>query len=144
MYKFIEKLLHIYFIISRPLTLGARAIIHDKSTNSIYLIKHRYQQGWSLPGGGVEVGASGLFALQRDMEEEKRMTPVTPILKSLYYKNSVSKRDHVLVFLVNDWTSKTNFKLNKNEISDGKWFDIDNLLKDITKDSLDHINEFLY
>jgi len=69
---------------------------------------------------------------------------VTSILKSLYYKKSVSKIDHVLVFLANDWISKINFKLNKNEISGGKWLDIDNLLKDITKDSLDHINEFLY
>ena len=144
MYKFIEKLLHIYFIVSRPLTLGARAIIHDTSRNSIYLIKHTYQLGWSLPGGGVEVGESGFCALQREMEEETGMTPVAPILKSLYYNNSVSKRDHVLVFLVNDWTLKANFKVNKNEISDGKWFDIYNLPKDITKDSLDHIYEFLY
>ena len=97
-----------------------------------------------MPGGGVEVGESGLLALQREMEEETGMTSVTPTLKSLYYNKSVSKRDHVLVFLVNDWTSKVNFKANTKEISDGKWFDVDNLPKDITQDSLEHINEFLY
>ena len=48
------------------------------------------------------------------------------------------------MFLVNDWALKANFKVNKHEILNGKWFDIDNLPKDITKDSLDHINELLY
>ena len=43
-----------------------------------------------------------------------------------------------------DWALKANFKVNKHEILNGKWFDIDNLPKDITKDSLDHINELLY
>jgi len=68
--KLIRKVLHISFLVTRPLTLGARALICDKSSNAIYLIKHTYQKGWSLPGGGVEVGESGLLALQRELEEE--------------------------------------------------------------------------
>ena len=84
----IRKVLHMYFLFTRPLTLGARALIYDKSSNAIYLIKHTYQQGWSLPEDGVKIGANELFALQRDLEEEKWMTPVTPILKSLYYSYS--------------------------------------------------------
>ena len=143
MYKFIRKLLHIGFLIVRPLTLGARAIMYDKGTNSIYLIKHTYQAGWSLPGGGVEVGQSGVLALQREVEEETGMTPVTPILKSIYHNETVSNRYHVLVFLVNDWILNDSLKVNSREISDGKWFDVDSLPADVTLDSLKHINEFL-
>jgi 8-oxo-dGTP pyrophosphatase MutT (NUDIX family) len=139
----ISKVLHICFLVTRPLTLGARALIYDKSSNAIYLIKHTYQKGWSLPGGGVEVGESGLMALHRELEEEAGIIPVDPILKSLYYNSSVSKRDHVLVFLVDNWTLKANFTANTKEISDGKWFDLDKLPKDITKDTLFQIKEFL-
>lgn len=139
----LSKVLHIFFLFTRPLTLGARALIYDKGSNSIYLIKHTYQKGWSLPGGGVEVGESGLLALHRELEEEAGILPVDPILKSLYYNRSVSKRDHVLVFLVDNWTLKSNFIANTKEISDGKWFDLDKLPKDITKETLFLIKEFL-
>lgn len=139
----IRKVLHMYFLVTRPLTLGARALIYDKSSKAIYLIKHTYQKGWSLPGGGVEVGESGLMALHRELEEETGIIPVDPILKSLYYNDLVSKRDHVLVFLVDKWVLKANFIVDSKEISDGKWFDLDKLPKDITKDTLFQIKEFL-
>ena len=136
-------MLHLCFLVTRPLTLGARALIYDESSNAIYLIKHTYQKGWAMPGGGVEVGESGVMALQREIEEETGIIPVDPILKSLYYNNSVSKRDHVLVFLVDNWTLSANFKVNSKEISDGKWFNLDKLPKDVTEDTLHHIKEFL-
>ena len=79
----------------------------------------------------------------REIEEETGIIPVDPILKSLYYNNSVSKRDHVLVFLVDNWTLSANFKVNSKEISDGKWFNLDKLPKDVTEDTLHHIKEFL-
>lgn len=141
--KLIRKMLHLCFLVTRPLTLGARALIYDESSNAIYLIKHTYQKGWAMPGGGVEVGESGVMALQREIEEETGIIPVDPILKSLYYNNSVSKRDHVLVFLVDNWTLSANFKVNSKEISDGKWFELDKLPKDVTEDTLHHIKEFL-
>ena len=50
------RLFHLYFLIRRPLTLGVRAVIHDREANAILLIRHTYVPGWQLPGGGVEVG----------------------------------------------------------------------------------------
>jgi len=96
-----------------------------------------------LPGGGVEVGESCLRALQRELEEEAGMIPIDPILKSIYYNSVVSKRDHVLLFLVDNWALKANFTANRKEISDGKWFDLDKLPKDVAKDTLCQIKEFL-
>ena len=136
-------MLHIWFLFTRPLTLGARALIYDKSSNAIYLIKHTYQKGWSLPGGGIQVGESGLMALKRELEEEAGVIPVDPILKSLYFNRLISKRDHVLLFLVDNWILKANFKANNNEILDGKWFDLDTLPKDMTKDTIYQIKECL-
>ena len=139
----IRKVLHLLFLVTRPLTLGARGLVYDKSANAIYLIKHTYQKGWSLPGGGVEVGESGLTALQRELEEETGIVAVDPTLKSVYHNISVSKRDHVLVFLVDNWIFKSDFTVNIKEISDGKWFDLDKLPKDVTKSTLCQIEEFL-
>ena len=50
------RLFHTYFLIRRPMTLGARAVIHDRAGGSVFLIRHTYVPGWQLPGGGVESG----------------------------------------------------------------------------------------
>ena len=44
---------------------------------------------------------------------------------------------------MDNWTLKANFTANTKEISDGEWFDLDKLPKDITKDKLFQIKEFL-
>ncbi|MCC7347251.1 MAG: NUDIX domain-containing protein, partial [Variibacter sp.] len=56
---------------------------------------------WHLPGGGVETGETFLSALARELEEEGniRLT-APPHLHGLFYNPSVSRRDHVAVYVV--------------------------------------------
>jgi FlaA1/EpsC-like NDP-sugar epimerase/ADP-ribose pyrophosphatase YjhB (NUDIX family) len=99
----LSKLLHGYFLLRRPMTLGVRAIVVNKQ-DEILLVRHRYEPGWQLPGGGVENGESALEALYRELLEEGgvKMRGSGQFLGSFFNAN-VSRRDHVLVYLVREF-----------------------------------------
>jgi FlaA1/EpsC-like NDP-sugar epimerase/8-oxo-dGTP pyrophosphatase MutT (NUDIX family) len=99
----LSKLLHGYFLLRRPMTLGVRAIVVNKQ-DEILLIRHRYEPGWQLPGGGVENGESALEALYRELLEEGgvKMRGSGQFLGS-FFNADVSRRDHVLVYLVREF-----------------------------------------
>ena len=67
--KFLFRLLHLWFWLSRGLTLGVRGAVFDEA-GRVFLIRHTYVKGWHLPGGGVEVGETALDALARELREE--------------------------------------------------------------------------
>ena len=49
------RLFHTWFLLTRPMTLGVRALAFD-AEGRILLVRHTYIRGWHLPGGGVESG----------------------------------------------------------------------------------------
>jgi 8-oxo-dGTP pyrophosphatase MutT (NUDIX family) len=99
----LSKLLHGYFLLRRPMTLGVRAIVVNDQ-DEILLVRHRYEPGWQLPGGGVENGESALEALRRELMEEAgvKMRGSGEFLGS-FFNADVSRRDHVLVYLVREF-----------------------------------------
>ena len=126
--------IHKYFLLSRPLTMGARCVIMN-ADDEIFLIEHTYISGWHLPGGGVSVGESAEIAIKREVTEETILDLTgLPQLVGIYHCNSITKRDHVVVFL-----SKT-FETNRSqiesfEIKAGRFFSINSLPPDIDSDS---------
>ena len=65
----------------------------------------RYIPGWHLPGGGVEVGESFGEALRRELAEEGRIEVLgEPVLHGLFFNSHVSRRDHVAVYVVGDFS----------------------------------------
>lgn len=96
----LRRTLHLYWRLSRGLTLGVRAAVID-ADERVFLIRHTYAPGWHLPGGGVEVGETPLDALGRELDEEARIRPTgDPLLHGTFFNSSVSNRDHVLVYVV--------------------------------------------
>jgi ADP-ribose pyrophosphatase YjhB (NUDIX family) len=85
------------------MTLGVRAIVVN-TQDEILLVRHRYEPGWQLPGGGVENGESALDALHRELLEEAGVKMLSPgqFLGS-FFNADVSRRDHVLVYLVREF-----------------------------------------
>ena len=88
----------------RPMTLGVRGVVVD-GRSRVLLVKHGYVPGWHFPGGGVEVGESCAQALARELEEEARvLVNGPPILHGLFLNAESSRRDHVAVYLVREFS----------------------------------------
>ncbi|MGP0092825.1 MAG: NUDIX domain-containing protein [Xanthobacteraceae bacterium] len=96
----IRRVLHLYWRLSRGMTLGVRAVVVD-DVGRVFLVKHSYVAGWHLPGGGVEPDETALVALARELREEGNIEVTSvPQLHAVYFNEHVSRRDHVILFVV--------------------------------------------
>ena len=138
---FRARLFHLYFLLRRPMTLGVRGLIHDRASNSVFLIRHTYVPGWQLPGGGVEVGETLAEALTRELAEEGNIAlTAPPLLKSMHFNRRSSNRDHVGFYLIEAF-SQTAPKQPDHEIAEAGFFPLDRLPQDTTPATLRRITE---
>lgn len=122
-----HRLFHLYFVLRRPVTFGVRGLVHDRRRNEVLLIRHTYVPGWQFPGGGVETGETALAALGRELREEANVAlTAQPVLKSLHFNRSASRRDHVALYLVEDFVLGAP-KLPGREIAEAAFFPLDRL-----------------
>ena len=116
---FIRPAMHFYWRLSRPATLGARAMVID-AQGRVFLIKHSYVDGWHLPGGGVETGETLLEALTRELVEEGNiLMTAPPVLHGVFFNKRVSRRDHVALFIVRDFRHDSAPQPNREIIAHG-------------------------
>ncbi len=102
----IRRVLHFYWRFSRPATLGVRGLVIDGS-GRVFLVKHSYVAGWHLPGGGVETGETMLEALTRELAEEGNIKLAgQPVLHGMFFNKRASRRDHVALFIVRDFSQE--------------------------------------
>lgn len=121
------RLLHLYFVLTRPMTLGVRGLVHDRAAGTVFLIRHTYVPGWHLPGGGVEKGETMLEALRRELAEEGNIELAgPPLLRTIHHNRQASPRDHVALYLVEDFR-QTQPKLPDREIAEAGFFRLDAL-----------------
>ena len=135
------RLFHLWFLLRRPITFGVRAVIHDKASASVFLIRHTYLPGWQLPGGGVEVGETALQALARELAEEGNIDIVAPpVLKSVHLNRHASRRDHVAVYLVEGFRQDAP-KRPDMEIAEAGFFRLDALPEATTRGTRRRLDE---
>jgi ADP-ribose pyrophosphatase YjhB (NUDIX family) len=122
----VGRLLHLYWRVSRGLTLGVRAAAID-CDDRVFLIRHTYANGWHLPGGGVEAGETAGDALRRELLEEARLELAgPPRLHGIFFNTGMSRRDHVLVYVVREF-SVVEPKRPDREIAEAGFFPLDAL-----------------
>jgi ADP-ribose pyrophosphatase YjhB (NUDIX family) len=127
-----HRLFHLLFLLTRPMTLGVRAIVHDREAGSVLLVRHTYVSGWQLPGGGIEPGETAEAALAREVEEEGNVVVNgRPILAGFHYNRHASRRDHVAVYVVTDFTLRGP-KAADREIAEAGFFRLDSLPTETT------------
>jgi len=115
------RLFHLSFLVSRPMTLGVRAIVID-AQDRVLLVRHTYVPGWHLPGGGVERGETLLASLARELAEEGNiLIEEEPRLQGIFFNNAASPRDHVAVYVVRRFR-QTSPRVPDREIAEARFF----------------------
>lgn len=129
--RFLVRVLHVYFALSRGMTLGVRAACFD-GAGRIFLVRHTYVPGWHLPGGGVERGETAMDALIKEMREEGNLEAISaPVLFHVYFNARISGRDHVLLYRVD--VRQTAERPADREIAEAGFFPLDALPEGTTE-----------
>ncbi|MCF1492340.1 NUDIX domain-containing protein [Agrobacterium vitis] len=128
--KCVVRLLHVYFAITRGMTLGVRAACFDED-GRIFLVRHTYLPGWYMPGGGVERGETANQALEKELREEGNLVmTASPVLLQSYLNRTASRRDHVLFYRT--LVRQTAPRLPDREIAESGFFPLDALPEGIS------------
>ena len=138
----LRRVFHLYWRFARGMTLGVRAVVLD-GDDRVFLVKHSYVSGWHLPGGGVEVGETFREALARELAEEGRIELAgEPLLHGLFFNSHVSRRDHVAVYVVRQFSQDRLPEANHEIIACG-FFDAAELPEQTTQGTRLRIAEVL-
>ena len=85
-----------------PVTVGVRLLAVENG--KVLLVRHTYQDGWYLPGGGVLAGESLPDAIRREAAEEAGAVLHELKLFGVYSSFFEGKSDHIVVYVCEDFT----------------------------------------
>lgn len=133
------RLFHLYFRMTRGMTLGVRAACFD-GEGRVFLVRHTYVPGWYLPGGGVERDETAQEALLKELREEGNLEPIgEPQLTHVFLNRNATRRDHVILYRVQ--VRQTAPRLPDREIAQSGFFSLDALPDGVTQATLDRLAE---
>jgi 8-oxo-dGTP pyrophosphatase MutT (NUDIX family) len=137
-----SRLFHLFFVATRPMTLGVRAAVFDPH-GRVFLVRHTYVPGWHFPGGGVKRGETALDALARELLEEGNIAmQEEPRLHGLFFNQGVSPRDHVALYVLRRFAQSAPREPN-HEIAETGFFARDSLPEGATRATRARLAEIL-
>jgi 8-oxo-dGTP pyrophosphatase MutT (NUDIX family) len=140
--RLLRPLLQRYFLLTRAMTLGVRAVVLD-GQGRVFLVRHTYVTGWFLPGGGVELGETVEEALHKELAEEGNIVLEGPAqLHGVFYNRGVSSRNHIVVYVVRSFR-QTAPRGPDFELSETGFFPLDALPDGVTQGTKVRLDEVL-
>jgi 8-oxo-dGTP pyrophosphatase MutT (NUDIX family) len=137
--RILTRVLHVYFGMSRGMTMGVRAACFD-AEGRVFLVRHTYLPGWYLPGGGIERGETTAMALEKELREEGNLVLTEPPeLFQIYFNNLATSRDHVVLYRAR--VTQTGLRKPDHEIAESGFFDPENLPEGTTPATLRRLSE---
>jgi 8-oxo-dGTP diphosphatase len=125
-YKIVYRFLKVYWFILRPETQGVTCLI--LSGDEVLLVRHTYgRSSWTLSGGGLKKNESKEEAVKREVKEELGLR-ITPEYLGEFTHSSEHKIDTVFCFVAR--VEKKEPEIDRREIREAKWWNINNLPKD--------------
>ncbi len=141
-FKIIYVILHLYWIIFRPISLGARCLVFDKK-KKILLVQHNGSNQWYLPGGGLKRKETFHEASIRELEEETGIKISVDHLDifGCYTSFYQGKRDYITVFKA---TVDSQIYQEKKclEIKSSKFFYINKVPENTSPGTMRRIREY--
>lgn len=147
MFKLAQEIRKKYWCLFSIKTKGVRVILIKD--NKILLLQHRYNDLWVLPGGQLSKDENVYIGGKREVAEETPYVIDSFSCNLGIYKNRNSgKNDEVTVLVSKNFRVNNNKKLKDRlisfiEIKEIKWFDFDNLSKNVSSATRRRISEYL-
>ena len=112
----------IYQFIVRPINVGVRTmLIRDEK---VLLVRHVYQDGWFMPGGGMKRNETLEEAARRECREEVGVEMQKLELFGIFFNYAEWKSDHIVLFLSEEFTM---IDKKDSEIAEKRFFALDHL-----------------
>jgi len=127
-----------YWWLFKPVTFGVKVMLIRDET--VLLVKHSYEGGWHLPGGGVKRGETVTTAVHREAREELGVTLNAVSLFGVYSNLKQSRSDHIVVFLCLDFFMSGR---KDDEIEAYRFFSFDRLPLESTSGTENRIAEYV-
>ncbi|HSL28837.1 MAG TPA: NUDIX domain-containing protein [Anaerolineales bacterium] len=112
----------IYQFFLRPINIGVRVMLIQDG--KVLLVRHVYQRGWFMPGGGMNRKETLEQAARRECREEVGVKMESAELFGIYFNYTEWKSDHIVLFLSEDFTMTD---VGDREIAEKKFFPLDAL-----------------
>lgn len=125
---------------------AACGIIKD---DKILLQKRTDNGKWAIHGGSLELGETFLEALERELKEELNIKPINPEMVDIYSGEDLHfiypNNDEVFlistIYLVKEYEGE--LKLDNDEVSKIRWFDLDKLPNNIHDPDIQPIKDII-
>ena len=106
-------------------------------------MRHTYTPGWHFPGGGVEAGNTIRETAEIEVFEETGIEIVGQLrFFGVYFNRNASARDHVVMYICDDWQQVNVFHPN-HEIAETGFFALSDLPDSITPGTLRRLEEVI-
>jgi ADP-ribose pyrophosphatase YjhB (NUDIX family) len=112
----------IYQFFLRPINLGVRTMLIQDG--KVLLVRHVYQGGWFMPGGGMKRKETLEQAARRECYEDAGVEMQKIDLFGIFFNYSEWKSDHIALFLSEEFTMTDK---KDSEIAEKRFFPLEDL-----------------